>query len=135
MPIMHGSRLENLRKLRDRIDREIRAEETAELVREKARKDRAKEQAAKEKRLAREREIAERMADKIAARQARRAEHEREHLAHLAEVAAIEEAAPADLVRAWARSQGIRVADRGRLPLELRKRYLDAISSEGEPAA
>lgn len=43
-----------------------------------------------------------------------------------AEVARIEARAPADLVRAWAREQDIPVGDRGRLPLDLRKQYLEA---------
>lgn len=46
--------------------------------------------------------------------------------------------APADVVRAWARANGIPVGDRGRVPTKLRERYLTANPTpthQGDPAA
>lgn len=117
--IRHGSHLEHLLELRDRVDEEIS-------------KERARVKAADARRaqLAAE-------AEREARKEAARAERERRALERLAEVEEIEAAAPADLVRAWAREQGITVGDRGRLPLDLRKQYLKATQQHqtGAPSA
>jgi hypothetical protein len=109
--IRHGSHVEHLLELRDRVDDEI----SKERARVKAADERRAAQAAEQKRR-----------DRAAERAAARTEREQAALEHLAEVDRIEKAAPADLVRAWAREHGITVGAHGRLPLDLRKQYLAA---------
>jgi small-conductance mechanosensitive channel len=110
--IRHGSHLEHLLELRDRVDEEISKERTRIAAAEKRRAQLAAE------------------AEREARKEAARAERERRALERLAEVEEIEAAAPADLVRAWARDAGINVGTHGRLPLDLRKQYLDAAGGD-----
>lgn len=106
--VRQGSHLEHLLELRDRVDDEISKE-----------RGRVKAADARRARLAAE-------AEREARKEAARAERERLALERLAEVEEIEAAAPADLVRAWARDTGITVGTHGRLSLDLRKQYLAA---------
>lgn len=121
--IRQGSHLEHLVELRDRVDAEI----TKERARMAAADARRAEQAAEAERLAEEgARIAAKDDAREERREAARAERERQALERLAEMERIAAAAPADLVRAWARDHDIPVGDRGRLPLDLRKQYLEA---------
>lgn len=117
--IRQGSHLEHLHELRDRVDEEIVKEETRMAAADKRRAELAAAQAERDRAAAKDAERAER-------REAARAEREEAALERLAEIDRIEAAAPADLVRAWARQHDIAVGDRGRLPLDLRKQYLEA---------
>lgn len=121
--IRQGSHLEHLLQLRDRVDAAI----TTERQRMKAADERRARLAAEsEKRDRQAARAAAKEAERAERREAARADRERLALARLAEVDRIEAAAPADLVRAWARDHDIPVGDRGRLPLDLRKQYLAA---------
>lgn len=119
--VRQGSHLEHLLELRERVDAEIAAERKRMAL---ADARRAEQAAAAEQRAAEEARAVEEEAE----RAERRASARRE-------VEEIEAAAPTDLVRAWARQQGITVGDRGRLPLDLRKQYLAATQpTEGVPS-
>lgn len=106
--IRQGSHLEHLQELRTRVDEAIAAE-----------KKRAKAAAERRAQLAKE-------AERAAQREAARAAREEAARVRLDEVEAIAKAAPADLVRTWARDNNIPVGERGRIPLDLRKQYLEA---------
>lgn len=117
--IRQGSHLEHLHELRDRVAEEIVKEEARMKAADVRRTALAVEQAKRD-----------RTSEKAAAQEARReaalAAREEAALERLAEVERIEADAPTDLVRAWARDNDIPVGDRGRIPLDLRKQYLEA---------
>lgn len=121
--VRQGSHLEHLHELRDRIDAEIVKERTRMALADQRRAVAAAAQEERDRLAAIE---AEKEAARAARRDEARAERERIAAERLAEVERIEAAAPADLVRAWARETGITVGDRGRLPLDLRKQYIEA---------
>lgn len=105
-PVLNGTRLDHLRALRDRVDAEIQAIEKGQEV--------------LQARVNEQRRAAER-----AQATAQRDQKRRQVAAfEAAESARIEAAAPANLVRLWARQQGISIGTHGRLSLDLRKRYL-----------
>lgn len=116
--IRQGSHLEHLHELRDRVDAAIVEEEK----RARAADERRAVLAAESDKQA---QVAAREAAKAAAREQRLADREEAAQAHLEEVERIETAAPADVVRTWAREHNIPVGDRGRIPLDLRKQYLE----------
>jgi hypothetical protein len=117
--IRQGSHLEHLHELRDRVNEEIVKEEARMKAADKRRAELAAAQRQNER-------AAEREAERAARREEARAAREEAALERLAEVQRIEAAAPADLVRTWAREHDITVGDRGRIPLDLRKQYLEA---------
>ena len=114
-----GSHLEHLHELRDRVDEEIVREEARMKAADERRAALAAAEAERERAAAKDAERAQR-------REEARAAREQVALERLAEAERIEAAAPADLVRAWAREHDIAVGSRGRIPLDLRKQYLEA---------
>lgn len=117
--IRQGSHLEHLHELRDRVDDEIVKEEARMKAADERRAALAAAQEERDRAAARDAERAQR-------REEARAAREQVALQRLAEVERIEADAPTDLVRAWAREHDIPVANRGRIPLDLRKQYLEA---------
>ena len=70
-------------------------------------------------------------AERARQREAARLERARQVAAHADECDRIAALAPADEVRAWARRQGLPIGNRGRISLDLRKKYLTAHHQDG----